>query len=82
MNKKNNFYMGITLVMFFFKIILFIPHFLKQQKLHNSNCVHIILGNQQVSLQKNVSAYMTYEHKVKYSDKGKINLIFSKCVLE
>lgn len=54
MNEKNNFYMGITLVMFFFKIILFIPHFLKQQKLHNSNCVHIILGNQQVSLQKNV----------------------------
>ena len=23
---------------------------------------------------------MNYEHKVKYSDKGKINLIFSKCV--
>lgn len=83
MNEKiHNFYMGITLIDVFLQDYFIHPPFFKTQRLQNPNCVHIMHGNQQVSLQKNVCLLMTYAHKVKYSYKGKINLTFSNCVLE
>ena len=74
MNEKiYNFYMGITLIDVFLQDNFIHPQFFKTRRLQNPNCVHIMLGNQQVNLQKNVCLLVTYAHKVKYSYKGKIN---------
>ena len=50
--------MGITLIDVFLQDNFIHPQFFKTRRLQNPNCVHIMLGNQQVNL---------------YSYKGKIN---------